>query len=212
MSVKPDRLLVRLAVASVLSLGVLPGLAAITAVPAAAQTGASTSKGMKLLKLTVTGNKQVPTDAIEAGMTIHVGDKVTKADVAANMNAIVDVYRKANVGAGFKQKMTIPRPGQVIVAYMIEEQAAPPPQAAAVLQLDKVTFEGNKQVKSDTIQSAITLKPGQAVDEAAVSGNMKAIMALYKKANVGVQITPSATYPQPNHAVIDYKIEEKAAQ
>ena len=206
MSVKPDRP-VRAALACALLLAAAP--ACIVAAPVRAETPAG--KGMKLLKLTVTGNSRVPTADLEQAMTVHVGDKVTRADLAANMNAIVDVYRKANVGAGFKQRMTIPRPGQVLVAYMIQEQAAPPPQAAAVLRVDRVTFEGNKQVSSDKIASAITLRPGDAVNEARVSSNMQAILALYKKANVGVQITPGASYPQPNHAVVDYRIEEKAA-
>ena len=199
-------MLARIALISGLALATVPAL--INPAPASAQT---TGKGMKLLKLSVTGNKQVSTSSLDSAMTISVGQKVTKADLAANLNAIIDVYRKANVGAGFKQKMTIPRPGQVLVEYMIEEQAAPPPQAPAVLRADKVTFEGNKQIKSDAIASVITIKPGAPLDNAMVSSSMQAIMALYKKANVGVQITPSATYPQPNHAIVDYRIEEKTA-
>ncbi len=199
-------MLVRIALASGLALASVPAL--ICPPPAAAQT---VGKGMKLLKLSVTGNKQVPTASIDSAMTISVGQKVTRADLAANLNAIIDVYRRANVGAGFKQKMTIPRPGQVLVEYMIEEQAAPPAQAPAVLRADKVTFEGNKQVKSDAIASVITIQPGAKLDEAMVSSNMQAILALYKKANVGVEITPSASYPQPNHAIVDYRIQEKAS-
>ncbi len=181
--------------------------AADSAAPGVAQKGGS----MRLLKLSVTGNQRVSIADIDSAMTISVGQRVTRADLAANLNAIVSVYRRANVGAGFKQKMTIPRPGQVLVAYMIEEQAAPGPQAPAVLHVDRVTFEGNKQIHSEAIQSAITLKPGDTVDTGKVSANMQAILALYKKAGVGAQITPSATYPQANHAVIDYRIEEKAA-
>ena len=211
MSVKSDHLFVRLALASGLALAAMPALHLVTPAMAQASGNASTGKGMKLLKITVTGNHRVPTADITSAMTVHVGQTVRKADLQANLDAILDVYRHANVGAGFRQKMTIPRPGQVLVAYMIEEQAAPPAQAAAVLRADRVTFEGNKQITSDAIQSAITLKPGEPVDEARVSANMQAIMALYKKANIGVQITPSATYPQPNHAVVDYRIQEKAA-
>ena len=199
-------MLVRIALISGLALATLPAL--IHPAPASAQTS---GKGMKLLKLSVTGNKQVPTAALDSAMTISVGQKVTRADLAANLNAIIDVYRKANVGAGFRQKMTIPHPGQVLVEYMIEEQAAPPPQAPTVLRADKVTFEGNKQVTSDAISSVITIKPGAPVDTAMISSSMQAIMALYKKANVGVQITPSFSYPQPHHAIVDYRIEEKAA-
>jgi outer membrane protein assembly factor BamA len=210
MSVKPDRPIIRMALASGLSLASLcafnPGSTA------QAQGTAPAGKGMKLLKLTVTGNKRVPTADITSAMTLGVGQKVTKADLAANLNAIVDVYRRANVGAGFKQKMTIPHPGQVLIAYIIEEQVAPPPQAAAVLRVDRVAIEGNKQIKSEAIQSAITLKPGDPLDEAKVSANMQAILALYKKAGIGVQITPSATYPQPNHAILGYRIQEKAAE
>ena len=217
MSPRSDHPLVRLALASALALAAMPALQPATpamaqpAGDAATDAPAVKSKGMKLLKVSVTGNHRVPTADIAAAMTVHVGQTVKRADLQANLNAILDVYRRANVGAGFKQKMTIPRPGQVLVAYMIEEQAAPPAQAATVLRADKVTFEGNKQITSEAIQSAITLKPGEPVDEAKVSANMKAIMALYKKANIGVQITPGATYPQPNHAVVDYRIQEKPA-
>ena len=216
MSVKLDRPRHRAAVVCGLSLS-LAGMLVSAGAPALAQSRAADAgdtqkgRGMKLLKVSVTGNQRVSTAAIESAMTISVGQRVTRADLAANLSAIVDVYRKANVGAGFKQKMTIPHPGQVLVAYSIEEQAAPSAQAPAVLHVDRVTFEGNKQIQTDTIQSAITLKPGDPVDSAKVSANMQAILALYKKAGVGVQITPSATYPQANHAVVDYRIEEKAA-
>lgn len=211
MSVKPDRRFVRLALASGLALTTLATLHSGTSASAQAPSAVSTGKGMKLLKITVTGNRRVPTADIMSAMTMSVGQTVRRADLQANLNAILDVYRRDNVGAGFRQKMTIPRPGQVLVTYMIEEQAAPPPQAATVLRTDRVTFEGNKQIKSDAIQSAITLKPGEPVDEARVSANMQAILALYKKAGIGVQITPSATYPQPNHAIVDYRIQEKTA-
>lgn len=208
-----DRLLTCIAAASGLALAVVPAL--IVPVPAQAQSSApaspSTGKGMKLLKLSVTGNQRVSTADIDSAMTVSVGQRVTRADLQANLNAIIGVYRKANVGASFKQKMTIPHPGQVLLTYMIEEQAAEAPQAAAVLRVDKVTFEGNKQIKSEAIQSVIMLRPGDPVDEKAVSANMQAILALYKKAGTGVQITPNATYPQPNHAIVDYQIVEKAA-
>lgn len=210
MSVKPDRLLVRIMLASALALVAQPVSQVGLTVSARAQGTATTGKGMKLLKITVTGNRRVSTADINSAMTISIGQTVKRADLQSNLNAILDVYRKANVGASFKQKMTIPRPGQVLVAYMIEEQAAPPAQAAAVLRADRVTFEGNKQITSGAIQSVITIKPGDPVDEAKVSTNMQAIMALYKKAGIGVQITPGATYPQPNHAIVDYRIQEKA--
>ncbi len=199
-------MLVRVALASALAWAAVPAL--VNPAPAWAQTA---GQGMKLLKLSVTGNKQVSTESIDSAMTVSVGQKVTKADLAANLNAILGVYRKANVGAGFKQKMTIPRPGQVLVQYIIDEQAPLPPQAAPVLRADKATFEGNKQIKSDAIEQVITIKPGTPLDNPTVSSNMQAIMGLYKKANVGVQITPSVSYPQPNHAIVDYKIVEKAA-
>ena len=182
MSLRPDRMRDRAALACGLSLALAAVLVPAAGRPAWAQTsgaadagasdGAQKGRGMKLLKVSVTGNQRVSTAAIESAMTISVGQRVTRADLAANLNAIVDVYRKANVGAGFKQKMTIPHPGQVLVAYMIDEQAPSSPQAAAVLRVDRVTFEGNKQVHSDAIQSAITLKPGDPVDTAKVSANM----------------------------------------
>ena len=210
MPMKPDCLSIRVALASTLLLGALSPVLATWAAPAA--YARSEAGSMKLLRLSVSGNRRVPTADIERAMTIHVGDRVTRAELAANMNAVIDVYRRANVGAGFKSRMTIPHPGEVLVAYMIEEQAPPPPQAQAVLRLDRVTFEGNQRIGSDAIASAITLRPGDVVDNAGVAANLRAITALYKKANIGVSITPSATYPQPNHTIVDYRIVEVPAK
>ncbi len=208
MRVKRDRLFMRMIMASSLSLAA-PALVLSTSGPVSAAGEAASTQEMKLLKLEIVGNKQVPTASIDQAMTVHVGERVTRADLAANFNSVVDVYRRANVGARFKQKLVIPRPGLVRVEYIIEEQAAPPPQAPAVLRLDKVTFEGNKRIADEKIEAAIPLKPGEAVSNAGVASTQQAIVALYKKANIGVKITPSATYPQPNHVVINYRIEEQ---
>jgi outer membrane protein assembly factor BamA len=214
MPVKFDRFRLRFAMVSGLCVA-LPAAAIVSApAPSTAQessaSAAHSNQPMKLLKLSVSGNGRVPTADIDSAMTVRVGQKVTRADLQANLNAIVDVYRKANVGARCRLRLTIPRPGQASVAYMIEEQAAPVARASAVLRLDRVTFEGNKQIKSNIIGSAITLKPGDAVDDAEVRASQQAIMALYKKAGIGVKITPGASYPQPNHAIVDYRIEEQA--
>lgn len=163
---------------------------------------------MKLQRIEVIGNHRVPTADIDSAMTVHVGQKITKADLAANENAVIDVYKHANVGASLRQRLTVQPSGAATVAYLITEQAAPAPQGPAVLRVDKVTVEGNNKITTDAIDSVITLHPGDIVDEAKVTANMQAILALYKKKNVGAQIVPSATYPQPNHAVVDYKITE----
>ncbi|WP_428390605.1 POTRA domain-containing protein [Lichenicoccus sp.] len=204
------RVLVRVLLASSLCVATVPGAEIGLATSAQAQASAASSRPMKLLKLTVVGNKQVPTSAIDQAMTVSVGQKVTKADLQANFQAIVGVYRHANVGASFKQRMTIPRPGLVRVEYMITEEAAAPPQAPAVLRLDKVTFEGNKRMSSDKIAAAIKLKPGDVVNEQNVTATAQAIVALYKKAGIGVKVTPSPSYPQPNHVILDYRIAETA--
>ncbi|TLU74487.1 hypothetical protein FE263_04765 [Lichenicoccus roseus] len=194
--VKIDRLFVRAAMVT-----------ALAATPALAQA----PKVMKVQRIEVIGNHRVPTADIDNAMTVHVGDKVTKADLVANENAVVGVYQHANVGASLKQRLTIQPSGAVTVAYLITEQAAPAPQGPAVLRVDRVTVEGNSKVSTQEIDGVITLHPGDVVDEAKVSANMQAILALYKKKNIGVQIAPSATYPQPNHAVVDYKITEGAS-
>ena len=205
-----DRPSIRAALASGILLAALP--AGLLAAPSAACAQAAADQGIKLLRISIVGNHRVPTADIRRALPVHAGETVSKADLLAGMNAIVDVYRKANVGASFKARMTAPHPGEAAVTYLIQEQAAPAAQAAAVLRLDKVTFEGNKKVASDAIASVLTLKPGEVVSDAAVSANRDAILALYKKKNVGAQITPEATYPQPNHVVLDYRIEEKAAK
>ncbi len=198
----------RILLATIVAWSAPPVAAGMLVSPAAAQSSAATSRPMKLLRLGFAGNKQVPTAAIKQAMTVQVGQTVTRSDLAANFDALVDVYRKANVGAGFKQRLTIPRPGQVLVEYMISEQAPQAAPAPAALRVDKVTFEGNKKIGSEAIASAITLKPGDVVDNSKVSQNLQAIVALYKKANIGATVTPSASYPQPDHAVIDYRITE----
>ena len=202
------RLLVRVLIVSSLCVAIVPAGAIGLATPAHAQASAASSRPMKLLKLTVVGNQQVPISAIDQAMTVSVGQKVTKADLQANFQAILGVYRRANVGASFKQKMTIPRPGLVRVEYLITEEAPPPPQAAAVLRLDKITFEGNKQMSSEKIAGAIKLKPGDVINDQNVTATTQAIVALYKKAGIGVKVTPSPSYPQPNHVIVDYQIVE----
>src|ERR1700712_5063008 len=100
MSVKLDRLLIRSAMASGLSLSLSLPLATVAGVSTAmvvsatapslaeetASAAAHSNQPMKLLKLSVSGNQRVPAADIDSAITVRVGQKVTRADLQATLN------------------------------------------------------------------------------------------------------------------------------
>ena len=95
------------------------------------------------------------------------------------------------------------------MTYAISNESAAPAPTKAQLVVDSVSITGNKQVPTDKLAAAIHVHAGAPVTNEDLAADVRAIQQVYKDADVGMTLQPDATYPQPNHVVIVYKITEK---
>ena len=108
---------------------------------------------------------------------------------------------------------TLPRAllGLVLAGTMVPA-ALPAParaQSTASYTLRRVTFVGNAQVPSAELQAALPYGVGQTVDHAALQADMDAIAGVYRKHNVGANVSQRMT-ATGHAATITYTFAEQA--
>jgi outer membrane protein assembly factor BamA len=142
-------------------------------------------------KITITGNKSVPTDQLMAVVTEQPGTKVTVDQIIADQNAITKVLENAHVTGGVKTSVkTVGSKAEIIFA--IDDQGVAAPVVTHVApKLDAQVFEGNNLLSSDTLAAATGLKPGQDLTNDEIVAAQQAIVAAYKatKKPIGVNIS-----------------------
>jgi outer membrane protein assembly factor BamA len=192
--------------------GLIPSMAIIASAPMPqAHAAASNNSSFRLSSFTVNGNQQVPTDAITSALPYHVGDVLTRNQINAGLQKVVDVYQQKNVGANFKTRMKFLNK-TVAVELDITEQAPGAPGATQVqaLLLDKLVFDGNRKPSAADLTTASGLTVGQTLTSEQVNAATQKISDYYKKIGISAQIQPSADYPnKDNHVVLTYKITEQ---
>ena len=199
MSTRLPALLAALLAGAATSLATLP-------TPARAQSSASYT----LRRVTFVGNNQVPSAELQAALPYGVGQKVDHDGLQANMDAISGVYRKHNVGASVSQRMTAT--GHVAtVTYTFAEQAPVVPTVTHTgITADTVTVAGNNRIKTADILAASGIRPGGPVTTQSIQAAQAAIVALYKKANIGCTVNSDWTNAsQPQHVNLVFRIVEK---
>ncbi len=174
--------------------------------PARAQSSASYT----LRRVTFVGNSQVPTAELQAALPYGAGQTIDHAALQANMDAIARVYRKHNVGANLSQRMTATG-HSAMITYTFAEQAPVAPTVVHVgVTADTVTAAGNSRIKTADIVAASGIRPGGPVTTQSIQAAQVAIVALYKKANIGCTINTDWTNTsQPQHVNLVFRIVEK---
>jgi outer membrane protein assembly factor BamA len=83
--------------------------------------------------------------------------------------------------------------------------------ADTTYSLDKVTIQGNVKVPSDTLNAVVQEKAGTNVTKEQIIADQDAILATYKKANVGMAIKVLLKTVGTKHAEVTFLIDEKSA-
>ncbi len=161
-----------------------------------------------LSKVTFLGNRQVPTDELQAALPIQPGDKLDQSGVQSEFDAVQQVYRKHNVGASIGQRLsTLGR--KATITYTMTEQAPTAPTVVHVgVTADSVSVTGNTKVSTADILAAANIPPGSQVTNEKIQAAQAAIVALYKKKNVGASIGTDWTNNAPQHVAMVFKITE----
>lgn len=163
-----------------------------------------------LTKVTFSGNAQVPTTELQAALPIQPGQSIDSDGVQQETDAVGEIYKKHNVGASLSARFTVTKNKYATIAYTLAEQAPVAPTVTHVgITVDHVTATGNKQVATADIIAASAIKPGDTVTNEKIAAAQAAIVALYKKKNVGFTISTDWTNTQPQHVDMVFKIVEK---
>ncbi len=179
-------------------------------VPARAADPAGT---YTLSKVTFQGNAQVPTAELQAALPIQPGETIDHAGLQQDADAVAAVYQKHNVGAHMTTRLTVRGKTRAEVTYSFAEQAAVAPIVQHIgVTADSVSVTGNSKVSTADILAAANIKPGQEVTNPEISAAQAAIVALYKKANVGVSVSTDWTNVSPQHVAMTFKVGEKTDQ
>lgn len=163
-----------------------------------------------LSKVAFVGNAQVPSSELQAALPIQPGQTVDRDGLQQDTDAIAAVYRKHNVGANMTARMVVAKGKYATVTYTFVEQAPVAPTIVHVgITVDQVTASGNKKIKTADIVAASGIKPGETVTNSTIAAAQAAVLALYKKNNVGATINTDWTTPQPQHIDLVFTVVEK---
>ena len=163
-----------------------------------------------LSKVTFQGNSQIATADLMAALPIQPGQTIDHAGLQQDADAVAGLYHQRNVGASITTRMQVIGGTRAQITYVLAEQA---PQAPIVRHVGvtaaSVSVTGNSKVSTADILAAAGIKPGQIVTNPEITAAQTAIVALYKKKNVGVQVNTDWTDVSPQHVAMVFKIAEK---
>ena len=136
--------------------------AAASPLPGPAGRSAPTERTVEEVR--VLGNTTVSNAIIRNLIRTREGDKFDPATVQEDYQRVFELKKFSNVEA---RKSSRPRSGGVIVVFVVTEQKL----------IKSVTFKGNSKVDIQTLQNAVEVKPGQAIDNFRIALSRQAIEA-----------------------------------
>ena len=148
-------------------LGVLPVLAGAQATGRVSAT--PQLQGRVIEQVRILGNAQVPTSIIRNVIRSASGDKYDPATVEDDYRRVYELKKFSNVEAQVEPTTT----GGVNVVFVVTEQKL----------IRKITYRGNVQVDTPTLESVSDLKVGQAIDSFRISLAQQAIVNTYRDKN-----------------------------
>ena len=175
----------------------------------ATTTSLAAPSSWTLTKVDFHGNSQVPTSELEAALPFKPGDKIDRAGLQSETDAVGSVYQKHNVGVNIGQRLSALGP-KATLTFTLAEQTSVPVVTHVGITADSVSVTGNKRVSTAAILAAANIAPGSQVDNVKIQAAQNAVTALYKKKNIGASVATDWTNLAPQHVAMVFKITEVA--
>jgi outer membrane protein assembly factor BamA len=154
-------------------------------------------------KVTITGNKSVPTSQLMAAVQERPGSRVTVNDIIADRDAISKVLESAHVLGSVKPSIKT-QSGKSEIVFAIEDEGVHAPVVTKVSpKLDQEIFQGNASLSSDQLATASGLKPGDDLSNDKIAAAQAAIVAAYKAAKLPVSVTINGENKQLQNGTYD---------
>jgi outer membrane protein insertion porin family len=165
-----------------LSLGLGAGLGDLYAY---AQAGAGPIQNIRVI-----GNKRVEPETVRSYLTFSSGDAYDPAQI--------DESLKALFATGLFTDVRIRREGSTIVIIVAENPI-----------VNRVAFEGNKEIEDDTLSAEVQMKPRAVYTRARVQSDVQRIMDLYRRQGLyAAQVNPQIINLDNNRIDVVFEINE----
>ncbi|HYH71096.1 MAG TPA: outer membrane protein assembly factor BamA [Methyloceanibacter sp.] len=165
-----------------LSLGLSVGLGDLYA---HAQAGAGPIQNIRVI-----GNKRVEPETVRSYLTFSSGDAYDPAQI--------DESLKALFATGLFTDVRIRREGSTIVIIVAENPI-----------VNRVAFEGNKEIEDETLSAEVQMKPRAVYTRARVQSDVQRIMDLYRRQGLyAAQVNPQIINLDNNRIDVVFEINE----
>ena len=118
--------------------------------------------GAVIRDIRVVGNKRIEPETVKSYLTFTAGQRYDASRADESLRALF--------ATGLFQDVRIAPEGGVVVIYLVENPL-----------INRVAFEGNTEVKSDTLSQEVQLKPRSMYTRARVQADVQRILDVYRR-------------------------------
>jgi len=179
--------------------GLFAALLVLSSVPLSLGFSASfgdlsaSAQGAVIRSIVVEGNRRVEPETVRSYLTFSSGDTYNPAEV--------DQSLKTLFATGLFQDVRIRRQGGTIIVIVVENPI-----------VNRVAFEGNKEIEDSTLASEVQLKPRAVYTRARVQADVQRILSLYRRQGLyAAQVDPKIINLDNNRIDVVFEITEGAS-
>lgn len=165
-------------------------LAVLIAVPFIASGVTAQGLESRLREIRVEGAQRVEADTVRSYMGMRTGDRVTAASL--------DKALKALFATGLFADVNIRQDGPDVAVRIVENPI-----------INRLAFEGNKRIDSDTLNDEVRLRPRVVFTRARVQTDLQRIMDLYRRSGrFSATVVPKVIQLPQNRVDLVFEITE----
>lgn len=127
-----------------------------------AGSGAYAQSGPVVRQIRVVGNKRIAPETVKSYLNFNEGDRYDAGRADEGLRALV--------GTGLFENVDISYNGGVVTVKIVENPV-----------INQVVFEGNKDIKSETLSAEVQLKPRSVFSRARVQSDVQRILDVYRR-------------------------------
>lgn len=148
------------------------------------------AQGVVIRDIRVVGNKRVEPETVKTYLTFSAGERYDPSKANESLKALS--------ATGLFQDIHIDLQGSVVVVRVTESPV-----------VNRVAFEGNKQVKADVLRSEVQLKERAIYTRARVQADVQRILNVYQRSGYyAVQVEPKIIELDHNRVDLVFEIHE----
>jgi outer membrane protein insertion porin family len=168
-------------------------LSALTAIELAVSPSPLQAQGSAIREIRVDGNRRVEPETVRSYLRFNIGDPYDPAKV--------DQSIKALFATGLFSDVRIDREGAGVVVSVVENPV-----------INRVAFEGNKEVDKDTLANEVQLKQRSVYTRARVQADVQRILDVYRRqGRFAASVEPKIIELDSNRVNLVFEINEGGA-